>query len=231
MPLRPFAPSDNEAGRPDAAAALAHLLKHDAAPLPEDVAAFVDTYLAHRDAQDSDALRAVDERVLAVLARGHLTSAPRAVGCARVFARRSPALCTAVIREAVTPQLIDDLAARAPQLARHLDENSAATLAFLATCDTRIATALASGADAPLLAAAAEAGANLLVEALARAHLPDAAPLVEEAPARRPPPPRKKAEDLMARITDGVESGLDVQLSALIIWSASTSMRKAFITV
>lgn len=207
MPLRPFAPSDNEAGRPDAAAALAHLLKHDAAPLPEDVAAFVDTYLAHRDAQDSDALRAVDERVLlAVLARGHLTSAPRAVGCARVFVRRSPALCTAVIREALTPQLIDDLAARAPQLARHLDENSAATLAFLATCDTRIATALASGADAPLLAAAAEAGANLLVEALARAHLPDAAPLVEEAPARRPPPPRKKAEDLMARITDGVES-------------------------
>ena len=94
MPLRPFAPSDNECARPDAVAALAALLKKRDAKASPDVDAFLDLYLAHRSQQDSDALRPLDERVLTLLAR-HKLSAPRLVGCARVFRERSPALCKA----------------------------------------------------------------------------------------------------------------------------------------
>ena len=56
MPLRPFAPSDNDSARPDAVAALAALLKGDAKASP-DVDAFLDSYLAHRSQRESDALR------------------------------------------------------------------------------------------------------------------------------------------------------------------------------
>ena len=113
MPLRPFAPSDNDAARPDAVAALAALLKGDAKASP-DVDAFLDSYLAHRSQRESDALRPLDERVLTLLAR-HKLSAPRLVGCARVFRERSPALCEAAIREA---PCIDELAAFAPILSQ-----------------------------------------------------------------------------------------------------------------
>ena len=152
MPLRPFAPSDNASARPDAVAALAALLKKRDAQASPDVDAFLDSYLAHRSQHDSDALRPLDERVLTLLAR-HKLSAPRLVGCARVFRERSPALCEAAIREA---PCIDELAAFAPILASHLDTDAASTLTFLAACDRRIAGALVSGDDAPLLTKAIE---------------------------------------------------------------------------
>ena len=203
MPLRPFAPSDNESARPDAVAALAELLKRDANP-SADVDAFLDSYLAHRSQQDSDALRPLDERVLTLLAR-HKLSAPRLVGCARVFRERSPALCGAVIREA---PCIDQLAALAPMMASHLDADAASTLTFLAACDRRIAGALVAGDDAPLLTKAVEAGFDDLVEVLAKARMPDVED-DDDAPASAPPPPppRQKTEaDLMSKVESGVEA-------------------------
>ena len=203
MPLRPFAPSDNASARPDAVAALAALLKKRDAQASPDVDAFLDSYLAHRSQKDSDALRPLDERVLTLLAR-HKLSAPRLVGCARVFRERSPALCEAVIREA---PCIDELAAFAPRLASHLDCDGASTLTFLAACDRRIAGALVSGDDAPLLTAAMEAGLDDLVEVLAKARMPDVDD-EDDAPAvQPPPPPRPKEEaDLMARVESGVQA-------------------------
>ena len=204
MPLRPFAPSDNASARPDAVAALAALLKKRDAQASPDVDAFLDSYLAHRSPDDSDALRPLDERVLTVLAR-HKLSAPRLVGCARVFRERSPALCGAVVREA---PCIDQLAALAPTLARHLDADAAATLTYLAACDRRIAAALVGGDDAPLLTKAVEAGFDDLVEVLARARMPDVDDDDDDAPAvQPPPPPRPKEEaDLMARVESGVQA-------------------------
>jgi len=203
MPLRPFAPSDNDAARPDAVAALAALLKKRDAKASPDVDAFLDSYLAHRSQHESDALRPLDERVLTVLAR-HKLSAPRLVGCARVFRERSPALCEAAIREA---PCISDLAALAPTLARHLDADAASTLTFLAACDRRIAGALVGGDDAPLLTKAVEAGFDDLVEVLAKARMPDVDD-DDDAPAvQPPPPPRQKTEaDLMARVESGVQA-------------------------
>ena len=203
MPLRPFAPSDNDGARPDAVAALSELLKRDAKASP-DVDAFLDSYLAHRSQRESDALRPLDERVLTLLARNNMKSAPRLVGCARVFRERSPALCQAVIREA---PCISDLAALAPTLARHLDSDGAATLVFLASCDRRIAGALVEGDDAPLLTKAVEAGLDDLVEVLAKVRMPDV-DSDDDAPAVQPPaPPRqKKDEDLMARVESGVQA-------------------------
>ena len=138
-----------------------------------------------------------------MLARNEL-SAPRLVGCARVFRERSPALCEAVIREA---PCISDLAELAPTLARHLDTGAAATLAFLAACDRRIAGALVGGDDAPLLTKAVEAGFDDLVEVLAKARMPDVDD-DDDAPAvQPPPPPRQKTEaDLMARVESGVQA-------------------------
>ena len=204
MPLRPFAPSDNESARPDAVAALAALLKKRDAQASPDVDAFLDSYLAHRSQRESDALRPLDERVLTLLARNNMKSAPRLVGCARVFRERSPALCQAVIREA---PCISDLAALAPTLARHLDSDGAATLVFLASCDRRIAGALVEGDDAPLLTKAVEAGLDDLVEVLAKVRMPDV-DSDDDAPAVQPPaPPRqKKDEDLMARVESGVQA-------------------------
>ena len=203
MPLRPFAPSDNDGARQDAVAALAALLKGDAKASP-DVDAFLDSYLAHRSQRESDALRPLDERVLTVLARNNMKSAPRLVGCARVFRERSPALCGAVVREA---PCISDLAALAPTLARHLDADAASTLKFLAACDRRIAGALVAGDDAPLLTAAMEAGFDDLVEVLAKARMPDVDD-DDDVPAVQPPPPPqpKKDEDLMARVESGVQA-------------------------
>ena len=203
MPLRPFAPSDNASARPDAVAALAALLKGDAQASP-DVDAFLDSYLAHRSQRDSDALRPLDERVLTLLARNNMKSAPRLVGCARVFRERSPALCEAVIREA---PCISELAAFAPTLARHLDADAAATLAFIASCDRRIAGALVEGDDAPLLTKAVEAGFDDLVEVLAKARMPDVSD-EDDAPADQPPPPprQKTEDDLMARVESGVQA-------------------------
>jgi len=204
MPLRPFAPSDNASARPDAVAALAALLKKGDAKASPDVDAFLDSYLAHRSQRDSDALRPLDERVLTVLARNEL-SAPRLVGCARVFRERSPALCGAVIREA---PCIDQLAALAPTLARHLDADAASTLTFLAACDRRIAGALVAGDDAPLLTKAVEAGFDELVEVLASARMPDVDDDDADAPAVQPPPPppQPREEDLMARVESGVQA-------------------------
>ncbi len=203
MPLRPFAPSDNESARPDAVAALAELLKKRDAKASPDVDAFLDSYLAHRSQEESDALRPLDERVLTVLARSKL-NAPRLVGCARVFRERSPALCGAVIREA---PCIDQLAALAPTLARHLDADATATLAFLAACDRRIAGALVDGDDAPLLTKAVESGFDELVEVLAKARMPDVDD-DDDAPASKPPPPPqpREEEDLMARVESGVRA-------------------------
>ena len=204
MPLRPFAPSDNASARPDAVAALAALLKGDAKASP-DVDAFLDSYLAHRSQRESDALRPLDERVLTLLARNNMKSAPRLVGCARVFRERSPALCGAVVREA---PCIDELAAFAPILASHLDGDGAATLAFLASCDRRIAGALVAGDDAPLLTAAMESGFDDLVEVLAKARVPDVDDDDDDAPAVQPPPPpqQKTEADLMARVESGVQA-------------------------
>ena len=203
MPLRPFAPSDNESARPDAVAALAALLKKRDAQASPDVDAFLDSYLAHRSQKDSDALRPLDERVLTLLAR-HKLSAPRLVGCARVFRERSPALCEAVIREA---PCIDELAAFAPTLARHLDKDAASTLTFLAACDRRIAGALVAGDDAPLLTKAVESGFDDLVEVLAKARMPDVDDEDDVPSAPPPPPPRQKTEaDLMARVESGVRA-------------------------
>ena len=203
MPLRPFAPSDNDSARPDAVAALAALLKGDAKP-SAGVNAFLDAYLAHRSQRDSDALRPLDERVLTLLARNNMKSAPRLVGCARVFRERSPALCGAVIREA---PCIDELAAFAPILARHLDADAASTLTFLAACDRRIAGALVAGDDAPLLTKAIEAGFDELVEVLAKARMPDVDDDDDDAPAvQPPPPPRPREEDLMSRVESGVQA-------------------------
>ena len=170
MPLRPFAPSDDASARPDAVAALAALLKKRDAKASPDVDAFLDSYLAHRSQRDSDALRPLDERVLTLLARNNMKSAPRLVGCARVFRERSPALCGAVIREA---PCVGDLSNLAPTLARHLDADAASTLTFLAACDRRIAGALVAGDDAPLLTKAVESGLDDLVEVLAKARMPD----------------------------------------------------------
>jgi hypothetical protein len=203
MPLRPFAPSDNESARPDAVAALAELLKRDANP-SADVDAFLDSYLAHRSQQDSDALRPLDERVLTLLARNNMRSAPRLVGCARVFRERSPALCEAVIREA---PCIDQLAALAPMMASHLDADAASTLTFLAACDRRIAGALVAGDDAPLLTKAVEAGFDDLVDVLAKARMPDVDDEDDVPAVQPPPPPRQKTEaDLMARVESGVQA-------------------------
>ena len=204
MPLRPFAPSDNASARPDAVAALAALLKKRDAKASPDVDAFLDSYLAHRSQRDSDALRPLDERVLTVLARNNMKSAPRLVGCARVFRERSPALCEVVVREA---PCVDELAALAPTLARHLDGDGAATLAFLAACDRRIAGALVAGDDAPLLTKAVEAGFDDLVDVLAKARMPDVSD-EDDAPAVQPPPPPqpREEEDLMARVESGVEA-------------------------
>jgi len=204
MPLRPFAPSDDASARPDAVAALAALLKKRDAKASPDVDAFLDSYLAHRSQRDSDALRPLDERVLTLLARQKL-SAPRLVGCARVFRERSPALCEAVIREA---PCIDELAAFAPTLARHLDADAAVTLAFIASCDKRVAGALVAGDDAPLLTKAVEAGFDDLVDVLAKARVPDVDDDADDAPAVQPPPPprQKTEEDLMARVESGVEA-------------------------
>ena len=203
MPLRPFAPSDNDAARPDAVAALAALLKKRDAKASPDVDAFLDSYLAHRSQRESDALRPLDERVLTVLAR-HKLSAPRLVGCARVFRERSPALCEVVVREA---PCINELAALAPTLARHLDGDGAATLAFLAACDRRIAGALVEGDDAPLLTKAIESGFDDLVEVLAKARMPDVDD-DDDAPAVQPPPPprQKEEDDLMSRVESGVQA-------------------------
>ena len=203
MPLRPFAPSDNESARPDAVAALAELLKRDANP-SADVDAFLDSYLAHRSQQDSDALRPLDERVLTLLARNNMRSAPRLVGCARVFRERSPALCEAVIREA---PCIDQLAALAPMMASHLDADAASTLTFLAACDRRIAGALVAGDDAPLLTKAVEAGFDDLVDVLAKARMPDVDDEDDVPAVQPPPPPRQKTEaDLMSRVESGVQA-------------------------
>jgi hypothetical protein len=202
MPLRPFAPSDNDGARPDAIAALSTLLKGDAAPTA-DVDAFLDSYLAHRSQQESDALRPLDERVLTVLARNNMKSAPRLVGCARVFRERSPALCEAVIREA---PCIDQLAALAPTLARHLDADAVSTLTFLAACDRRIAGALVEGDDAPLLTKAVESGFDDLVEVLAKARMPDVDDDADAPAVQPPPPPRPREEDLMARVESGVRA-------------------------
>ena len=203
MPLRPFAPSDNDAARPDAVAALAALLKKRDAKASPDVDAFLDSYLAHRSQRESDALRPLDERVLTVLAR-HKLSAPRLVGCARVFRERSPALCEVVVREA---PCINELAAFAPRLASHLDGDGAATLTFLAACDRRIAGALVGGDDAPLLTKAVEAGFDDLVEVLAKARMPDVDD-DDDAPAVQPPPPprQKEEDDLMSRVESGVQA-------------------------
>ena len=203
MPLRPFAPSDNDGARPDAVAALSELLKRDAKASP-DVDAFLDSYLAHRSQRESDALRPLDERVLTVLARNNMKSAPRLVGCARVFRERSPALCGAVIREA---PCVDDLSNLAPILARHLDQEAADTLAFLAACDRRIAGALVAGDDAPLLTKAVESGFDDLVDVLAKARMPDVED-DDDVPAVQPPPPppQKNQEDLMARVESGVQA-------------------------
>jgi hypothetical protein len=204
MPLRPFAPSDNASARPDAVAALAALLKKRDAKASPDVDAFLDSYLAHRSAHESDALRPLDERVLTLLAR-HKLSAPRLVGCARVFRERSPALCKAVIREA---PCVDDLSNLAPTLARHLDADAASTLTFLAACDRRVAGALVDGDDAPLLTKAVESGFDDLVEVLAKARMPDVED-DDDAPASAPPPPppRQKTEaDLMSKVESGVEA-------------------------
>ena len=204
MPLRPFAPSDNASARPDAIAALAALLKKRDAQASPDVDAFLDSYLAHRSAHESDALRPLDERVLTLLARNNMKSAPRLVGCARVFRERSPALCQAAIREA---PCIDELAAFAPILASHLDGDGSATLAFLAACDRRIAGALVAGDDAPLLTKAAESGFDDLVDVLAKARMPDVED-DDDAPAVQPPapPPQPREEDLMARVESGVRA-------------------------
>ena len=204
MPLRPFAPSDNASARPDAVAALAALLKTRDAKASPDVDAFLDSYLAHRSARESDALRPLDERVLTVLARNNMKSAPRLVGCARVFRERSPALCGAVIREA---PCVDDLSNLAPILARHLDQEAADTLAFLAACDRRIAGALVAGDDAPLLTKAVESGFDDLVDVLAKARMPDVED-DDDVPAVQPPPPppQKNQEDLMARVESGVQA-------------------------
>ena len=204
MPLRPFAPSDNASARPDAVAALAALLKKRDAKASPDVDAFLDSYLAHRSQRESDALRPLDERVLTLLAR-HKLSAPRLVGCARVFRERSPALCEAVIREA---PCIDDLASITPTLARHLDADAAATMVFLASCDKRVAGALVEGDDAPLLTKAVESGFDDLVEVLAKARVPDVDDDDDDMPAvQPPPPPRQKTEDdLMSRVESGVEA-------------------------
>ena len=204
MPLRPFAPSDNASARPDAVAALAALLKKRDAQASPDVDAFLDSYLAHRSQRESDALRPLDERVLTLLARNNMKSAPRLVGCARVFRERSPALCEAVIREA---PCVDELAAFAPRLASHLDSDGAATLAFLAACDRRIAGALVSGDDAPLLTAAMEAGFDDLVEVLAKARMPDVDDDDDTPAVQPPPPPRPREEaDLMSRVESGVQA-------------------------
>jgi len=205
MPLRPFAPSDNASARPDAVAALAALLKTRDAKASPNVDAFLDSYLAHRSQHESDALRPLDERVLTLLARNNMKSAPRLVGCARVFRERSPALCEAVVREA---PCIGDLAALAPILARHVDAEAAATMVFLASCDKRVAGALVSGDDAPLLTAAMEAGFDDLVEVLAKARVPDVDDDDDDMPAvQPPPPPRQKTEDdLMARVESGVQA-------------------------
>ena len=204
MPLRPFAPSDNASARPDAVAALAALLKKRDAKASPDLDAFLDSYLAHRSQRDSDALRPLDERVLTLLARNNMKSAPRLVGCARVFRERSPALCEAVIREA---PCLDELASITPTLARHLDTDAASTLTFLAACDRRIAGALVGGDDAPLLTAAMEAGFDDLVEVLAKARMPDVDD-DDDAPAVQPPPPPRPREeaDLMARVESGVRA-------------------------
>ena len=204
MPLRPFAPSDNASARPDAVAALAALLKGDANP-SADVDAFLDSYLAHRSQRDSDALRPLDERVLTLLARNDMKRAPRLVGCARVFRERSPALCAAAIREA---PCVDELAAFASILARHLDGDAADTLTFLAACDRRIAGALVAGDDAPLLTAAMEAGFDDLVEVLAKARMPDVDDEDDDAPAVQPlaPPQPREEDDLMSRVESGVQA-------------------------
>ena len=194
-------PSDNDSARPDAVAALAALLKKRDAKASPDVDAFLDSYLAHRSQRESDALRPLDERVLTLLARNNMKSAPRLVGCARVFRERSPALCEAVIREA---PCIDELAAFAPILARHLDKDAADVLAFLAACDRRIAGALVDGDDAPLLTKAVESGFDDLVEVLAKARMPDVDDDAD-APAVQPPPPRQKRRQLMARAESGVQ--------------------------
>ena len=205
IPLRPFAPSDNASARPDAVAALAALLKKRDAKASPDVDAFLDSYLAHRSQKDSDALRPLDERVLTLLARNNMKSAPRLVGCAHVFRQRSPALCAAVIREA---PCIDQLAALAPTLARHLDADAASTLTFLAACDRRIAGALVAGDDAPLLTKAVESGLDELVEVLAKARMPDVEDEDDSAPAVKPPPPpqQKNEADLMSRVESGVQA-------------------------
>ncbi len=203
MPLRPFAPSDNDGARQDAVAALAALLKGDAKASP-DVDAFLDSYLAHRSQRESEALRPLDERVLTLLARNNMKSAPRLVGCARVFRERSPALCAAAVREA---PCVDELAAFAPILARHLDKDAADVLAFLAACDRRIAGALVAGDDAPLLTKAVEAGFDDLVDVLAKARMPDVDDDDDDAPAvQPPPPPRPREEDLMSRVESGVQA-------------------------
>jgi len=204
MPLSPFAPSDNESARPDAVAALAALLKKRDAQASADVDAFLDSYLAHRSQHESDALRPLDERVLTLLARNNMKSAPRLVGCARVFRERSPALCEAVVREA---PCVDDLSNLAPTLARHLDEEAADTLAFLAACDRRIAGALVDGDDAPLLTKAVESGFDELVEVLAKARMPDVEDDDDVPAVQPPPPPRQKTEaDLMSKVESGVRA-------------------------
>mgnify|MGYP001366118360 CR=1 FL=1 len=126
------------------------------------------------------------------------------MGCARVFRERSPALCEVVVREA---PCINELAALAPTLARHLDGDGAATLAFLAACDRRIAGALVGGDDAPLLTKAVEAGFDDLVEVLAKARMPDVDD-DDDAPAVQPPPPprQKEEDDLMSRVESGVQA-------------------------
>ena len=75
-PLRPERQRIRAAGRRRSARSTAQ--KRDAQASP-DVDAFLDSHLAHRSQQDSDALRPLDERVLTLLAR-HKLSAPRLGG-------------------------------------------------------------------------------------------------------------------------------------------------------
>ena len=125
------------------------------------------------------------------------------MGCARVFRERSPALCGAVIRRR---RGVDDLSNLAPTLARHLDADAAATLAFLAACDRRIAGALVAGDDAPLLHRGHGGGLDDLVEVLAKARMPDVDDEDDVPAVQPPPPPRPKEEaDLMSRVESGVQ--------------------------
>ena len=185
MPLRPFAPSDNASARPDAVAALAALLKKRDAKASPDVDAFLDIVprapLTARQRRPAAPRRARADPISATQAKCAAAGGLRA----RVFRSGRP---RSAKRSSARRPCIDELAAFAPILARHLDA-ALHTLAFLAACDRRIAGALVDGDDAPLLQRPSSPASTTWWRCLRKHACPTLTTTTTCRRCRQPPPP------------------------------------------